>query len=296
MPDDDGHDFDGLDRLQGLEGDLRVLADHGAGRSHGLPAGDVRRLGRRRRTTRLVSSAAALVLVLGAGAAVVTGGGDDTVTAPPAGPTLTASALPEVFRWHPGQDDLRYELSSTRPAGTRTSVCERDETLADLSPTALVVGGYREVLELGPGEVDGSSWPDGELRIAVAQFDDAARARAAYDEVTSWVEGCRANSRPDRETNIWETGKPVKRYSDVDSSDGTGWTALITYDETPAVDPDASVIDGHAVGLTAAGHRIVLVSQPSMSMDYNWEPGEAPITQALEEALANATTAGPAAG
>lgn len=277
---------DHSDGLETLDADLRDVAGHGARHSQGLPAGEVRRRGSRRRATRLAAtSAAALILVVG-GTALALGTGGETTTAPPATPPITGAQLVDTFLYH-GEEEpgIRWEAARTTSSEdpeAPVSVCQR-AMLTSLGATDVRVRTYDWVLELQPGEVDGAPGPDPAMQMVVARFADPAAAETAYRTVGRWVDDCAANVRRNRDGAY--VAEPVTRFSEVAGPTGEGWTAIIGYPEQPEVDPDAAVIDPHAVGITADRTGVVLVSQPMLGQDYNAPPAEAPVTRMLAEEL-----------
>lgn len=267
--------------LDRLDTDLRTLAADGARAARALPASDVRRRGARRRTTRRAGTAAA-ALVLVAGAAVaVSGTGGKVQTAPPAAPQLPATVLPEQMTFLADSPDLRWTADSATERDRRVSVCQRG-TLTSLGATDTLTRSYTWEADLGPGEVADTSRPQPQLDVLVGQFADVGDGRAAYRTVSGWVEDCRAAGRL---AGTSDTG-PVERFSTVEDGGAQGWTAILTYEEEPAYSPDDIVFDTHAVGLSADGTRVVLVSERLLGQDYNATPEEAPITVRLRQVLA----------
>lgn len=269
--------------LDELDPGLRAIAEHGARAARGLPTTEIRRRGSRRRIARLVTSAAAVV-ALTAGATAVFAGSGDVRTAPPAGRGLSTVELPDELTYRDGARDLRWVVATTssgEDGSEPVSVCQQG-TLASLGATDVRTRAYTWVIDLQPGEVDGGAYPDPEMGVVVGQFADADAGRAAYRAVGDWIVGCEANSRGGPEG---PTAAPVRRFSTVDGPAGQGWTALVLYEEDPPVDPDAVVFDAHAVGLSADGTRVVLVSERHVGQDYNAPPDEAPITVRLGQLL-----------
>lgn len=119
------------------------------------------------------------------------------------------------------------------------------------------------------------------MGVVVGQFENAAAGHAAFETISDWVRDCAWDGRGLDGSST----SPVPTFSAVDGADGQGWTALIVYEEEPAADPDAAVFDAHAVGLSADGTRVVLVSERILGQDYNAPPDEAPITVRLEQVL-----------
>lgn len=272
-----------MPELEQLRHGLQEVARHGADAARALPPTEVRRRGRRRRQVRMTGAALGLAALVGAGVAVAGLRGDQVTTAPPAGPLLDGSALPASMPFDRDPDrGVTWEAAttSTHEGGEPVSVCQQG-SLRSLGAESVLVGTYRWVVELEPGEVLGPSTSDPELVVAIGQFAGAAEGRRAYAQLGTWLQECDAG------------GEPVRRYSTVaaelDAGTAQGWTALLTYEERPPVDPDSLIFDGQAVGLSADGTRVVLVSERTLGQDYNWLPEEAPITLRLQAVLETAS-------
>ncbi len=288
-----------MPELDELGPGLRALADHAAGAARGLPPGTLRGRGDRRRRVRrgAVALAASTAVLLGVAVATTAlPGGDDTglpttTTTTDGPPALPGSVLPpdtelagfnEITGW------AATAPSRGEDPADPTSVCQRD-TLGSLGATEVRRRGYAMTVELEPGQVYEEPAEDlrATTRVAVAQFPDAATGRAAFDTVQDWVRSCAEHL-----AGTYRVADPAEKtpvYMSVDRPEGHGTSYLVTYrgsaDEEAFL--DGVWIDGTAVGVSADGTRVVLLSQRQVAQDYNYEdPAAAPVSLALEAVLA----------
>lgn len=241
-----------------------------------LSAADVRRRGDqiRRRRNALVAGGTALAVAAIAAPILALGGGtpkseDRSDIADDRGPALSAE---DLLR----DADTEYEVGKTNAYRTLDTsegdgqaafhVCQQSK-LGALGATNSFTRLYEFKVDLQPGDTAPPEVANDDLVEAVAEFEDAATARAAYDTFVRWVASCDSIPGADE-----VTVQPKARSVDVP----TGGDAVI-YDLQwgPApkeVDPYGDSAYINETGVVLQGDRIAVLSLTVIGQDYNYLP------------------------
>lgn len=110
----------------------------------------------------------------------------------------------------------------------------------------------------------------------VAEFPDEMTATRAFEVLKSWRDKCGSRLGKYERSSVGE-------LTDVDAdADASHWY-LLTYGPAEG-DPDAAYFD--AAGLVRAGTRIAVLRLGLIGQDYNYEPGQEPMVEAVRAAAA----------
>lgn len=178
-----------------------------------------------------------------------------TTSAPAAsGPFISGKAFPglnEQYSWH----EVKTGKAGTEPFG----ICSRFNLL-DIGAETLEQRDYE------PATKDGNLAAE-----QIATFPDSQTAVRASKVVEAWRAKCTSPEHPDLKVGAWE---PVAVPS------GQAQTFMATHKD--ATDPDSGRF--LAFGMLRDDTRIALVRIESSGEDYNYEPGQEPMTRALKAA------------
>lgn len=271
---------------------LEQLNQFGAGFSNGASGGpmphsaaEARQRGNqiRRRRTAVVAGGAALAVAAVAVPIFAVVGGDagpsdkDRVADNPT-PRSSALSADDVladgetayYTW----GDWLAEGDRAPSAGDGQAVtfsCQRS-ALSDLGASE----SFSQFWDFGPGGERVTEPYPPTLAEEIAQFPDAATARAAYETVTEWVTDCNAIAEAD-EVDHLQT-RPV----DIDGGEGV----IIDLHGRPVpveADPYGDSAYINETGLVLLDDRIAVVSLTGIGQDYTWldEQGGTPMHRML---------------
>lgn len=121
------------------------------------------------------------------------------------------------------------------------------------------------------------------LEETIAEFDTAGEARAAYDTIAGWIEGCESRI-PDEEKEKYSVHGP--RAADVPGADEAGIYDLHWGPVSKDLDPSGEDAYINETGLVLQGERIAVVQVTIIGQDYNFldEDGGTPVFRMLPKA------------
>ncbi|KRB78141.1 hypothetical protein ASE01_08280 [Nocardioides sp. Root190] len=258
------------------------LSRFGAGLSNGstggdmaLSAADVRRRGdqiRRRRTALVAGGAAFAVAAVAVPIFVVVGNGGT----PKSDRDQVADDTPVL-----SADDLLRDADTEYAVGEKGSFATNDtyqgdgqatfhpcqqEKLSALGATDSFTRSYDYVIQLEPGDSAPPDAPGDGLVETIAEFEDDAAARAAYDTLAEWLVGCTTIPGADE-----VTVQPKARTVEVDGGDAVVYD-LMWGPAPEEVDPFGDSAFINETGLVLTGDRIAVVAVTIIGQDYNFLP------------------------
>ncbi len=138
-----------------------------------------------------------------------------------------------------------------------------------------------EMASIGAEEVayrsyDPATGGDATAGELVAEFPDEMTATRALEVLKSWRKGCARGFRGYDRVRVDD-------LTDVDTGSGTGHWYLLTYGPAEG-EPDAGYFD--AQGIARVGRRIAVLRLTTVGQDYNYEPGQEPMVEAVRAAAA----------
>lgn len=275
---------------------INDLTRFGAGFSTGTggdmsrSAADIRRRGdqiRRRRTALVAGASALAVAAVAVPIFAVVGGTPKADNDNVADDPQVALAADDLLR----DIDTEYEVGSTgafrtvdtyEGDGQATFHPCQQAALSSLGATSSLTRTFEYVVPPEAGEV--VDVPGDGLVEAIAQFPDAAAARAAYDGFAEWILDCESRLADFDRVNVVPQARSVEIPTGGDAVIyDLGWGPV-----SEEIDPygDSGYIN--ETGLILKGDRIAVVGLTSVGQDYNFleEEGGTPLNRMVPTAAA----------
>lgn len=272
------------------------LTRFGAGLGSATPGGDmprsaadVRRRGdqiRRRRSALAAGGAALAVAAVAVPVFALTGNDHPRSDRNPIAKDEPALAASDLLRdadteYFPDQKSAFTTASTEEGDGQATfHPCQR-EALSALGAQSSFTRFYDQVVKLEPGMTAPPDVPDDGMVETIAQFPDAAAARAAYDEVTDWIVGCEGH------VPGADTVKVTPQARSVEVGKGDAVVYDLTWRPAPVeIDPTGDAAYINETGLLLQGDRIAVLAVTIVGQDYNFDPdaGGTPVERMLPTA------------
>jgi hypothetical protein len=281
------------------------LSRFGAGLSNGrtggdmpLSAADVRRRGdqiRRRRTALVAGGAALAVAAVAVPIFAVVGGGtprsDQDRVAQDPGPALSADDLlrDADTEYEVGRKGAFTTVDTYRGDGQATFHPCQQQKLSALGATDSFTRSYDQGVQLEQGDTAPPDVSGDGLVETIAEFEDAAAARAAYDTLAQWLVECDTIPGADE-----VTVQPKARSVEVRGADAVVYD-LMWGPAPEEVDPFGDSAFINETGLVLKGDRIAVVAVTIVGQDYNFLPDYGTPVERMVPTAAERLTAGAAA-